>query len=127
MPDVDLELPCEAYIGEEPFLFVSYAHRDGAEVYDDIRYLSESGYRVWYDEGISPGSEWPYEIEKARTTRTRFPKHTDGRIASACRSGRGIEIIVASGAEYSHQPNRRRRNGLDTAGIIPDGRRWSAG
>ena len=29
MPDVNLPSPFEAYAGEEPFVFVSYAHKDG--------------------------------------------------------------------------------------------------
>ena len=33
MPDVNLPLPFNAYVGEEPFVFVSYAHKDGHLVY----------------------------------------------------------------------------------------------
>ncbi len=65
MPDVDLPLPCDAYTGNEPFIFVSYAHKDGALVYPEIERLSAAGYRVWYDEGIDPGNEWPEEIALA--------------------------------------------------------------
>ena len=55
----------EAYKGSEPYIFISYAHKDTKRVLPYIDYLMDKGYRVWYDEGISPGSEWPEEIEKA--------------------------------------------------------------
>ena len=65
MPDVDLPIPFEAYSGEEPFIFISYAHKDGAKVFEIITELHKKGYRIWYDEGIDPGNEWPEEIAKA--------------------------------------------------------------
>ena len=39
-------------------LFVSYAHVDIDAVSPDITWLSEQGYDVWYDDRITPGSEW---------------------------------------------------------------------
>lgn len=57
--------PFEAYTGEEPYLFVSYAHADSAVVFPELVRLQEAGYRIWYDEGIDPGNEWPEEIAKA--------------------------------------------------------------
>ena len=50
------------YEGNEPFLFVSYAHKDDAIVYPIIELLAGLGYRVWYDEGITFGQEWAAEI-----------------------------------------------------------------
>ncbi len=52
-----------AYEGNKPYIFVSYAHKDSAKVLPVIRELYDRKYRVWYDEGISPGSEWPHNIE----------------------------------------------------------------
>lgn len=52
------------YIGEEPYIFVSYAHKDSEVVMRAIALLQQSGFRVWYDEGIDPGSEWPSAIAK---------------------------------------------------------------
>ena len=65
MPDVKLPLPFEAYTGKEPYIFVSYAHTDGIAVFNEITELHKRGYRIWYDEGIDPGNEWPEEIAKA--------------------------------------------------------------
>ena len=65
MPDVNLPLPFDAYAGEEPFVFVSYAHKDGHLVYPEINALHDSGIRIWFDGGIDPGNEWPEEIAQA--------------------------------------------------------------
>lgn len=51
-----------AYEGSENYIFISYAHRDSDRVFPIMEFLSRQGYRIWYDEGISPGSEWPEEI-----------------------------------------------------------------
>lgn len=46
------------YEGSEPYIFISYAHRDGERVFPVIERLAADGFRIWYDEGIDPGSEW---------------------------------------------------------------------
>jgi len=46
------EKPCEAYDGDEPYIFISYAHDDALQVYPVIKELYESGWDLWYDEGI---------------------------------------------------------------------------
>lgn len=50
------------YEGTLPYLFVSYAHANDAAVLEIIRTLQSRGFRVWYDEGIEAGSEWPESI-----------------------------------------------------------------
>ena len=50
------------YEGERPYLFISYAHKQSEAVVDTIRILHEKGYRLWYDEGIPAGSDWPANI-----------------------------------------------------------------
>lgn len=50
------------YEGTQPYIFVSYAHRDSEQVYPVLEELSRRGYRLWYDDGIAPGSEWPENI-----------------------------------------------------------------
>ncbi len=54
-----------AYRGEEKFIFVSYAHKDSAEVLGAIRALNARGCRVWYDEGIEAGEDWANTLGKA--------------------------------------------------------------
>lgn len=46
------------------YIFVSYAHKDSAKVMPLIRELKDRGVRVWYDEGIEAGTEWPAYIEE---------------------------------------------------------------
>ena len=52
------------YEGSRPFLFISYAHRQSDAVLDTIRILHEKGWRLWYDEGIPAGSDWPANIAR---------------------------------------------------------------
>ncbi len=47
------------YEGDKEYIFISYCHKDKAKVFPVIERLVRDGYRVWYDEGIDPGSEWP--------------------------------------------------------------------
>lgn len=50
------------YRGVEPYVFISYSHMDSNDVFDIINNLQSSGYRVWYDEGIDPGTEWDENV-----------------------------------------------------------------
>ncbi len=50
------------YEGTQPYIFVSYAHKNDAAVLEIIGALQSRGFRVWYDEGIEAGSEWPESI-----------------------------------------------------------------
>lgn len=52
------------YEGSRPFLFISYAHLQSEAVVDTIRILHEKGWRLWYDEGIPAGSDWPLNIAR---------------------------------------------------------------
>ena len=51
-----------AYNGVEPYIFVSYSHKNCDRVWPVIDRLEKDGYRVWYDDGISPGTEWDVNI-----------------------------------------------------------------
>ena len=51
-----------AYEGQEPYIFISYAHKDSNTVLPIIQGLQERGFRVWYDAGIEIGTEWPQYI-----------------------------------------------------------------
>jgi TolB-like protein/tetratricopeptide (TPR) repeat protein len=60
-----VERPLPAYRGQDPYVFVCYAHADEQVVYPDIRWLQVQGVNVWYDEGISAGKVWRAEIAEA--------------------------------------------------------------
>ena len=51
------------YEGSRPYLFISYSHRDSEAVLDTITLLHDKKLRLWYDEGIPAGSDWPKNIE----------------------------------------------------------------
>jgi len=60
--------PIEAYRGNKPYIFASYSHKNMKEVFGVIRKLADARFRIWYDEGIEPGNEWPEEVGKALTS-----------------------------------------------------------
>lgn len=62
-------MKCRAipYEGTEPFIFFSYCHADEAKVYPVIEYLASKGCRIWYDNGIHVGDDWPETIAKKLT------------------------------------------------------------
>ena len=53
-----------AYKGDQPYIFISYAHKDAELVLPIVARLQKDGYRVWYDEGIAPGSSWDIYISE---------------------------------------------------------------
>ena len=44
---------------------MSYAHGDSNAVFQELVWLKESGFNIWYDEGIEVGSEWREELGQA--------------------------------------------------------------
>ena len=46
------------YEGKEPYIFISYSHKDETCVWKIIETMNESGFRIWYDDGVHPGTEW---------------------------------------------------------------------
>jgi WD40 repeat protein len=61
----DVPIPFYACDPSGTFVFVSYAHQDKALAYPELLRIRSLGLRVWYDEGIEPGSEWPEAIASA--------------------------------------------------------------
>jgi hypothetical protein len=57
--------PFPAYRGSMPYIFISYSHTDMKEVFGIIKQLNASRYRIWFDEGIEPGNEWPEVVGRA--------------------------------------------------------------
>lgn len=57
-----MDRPLPAYAGDEPYIFVSYSHEDSARVYAEIEWLNHQGFKVWYDDGLSPGRSWREEL-----------------------------------------------------------------
>ncbi len=53
------------YQGTEPYIFLSYSHRDSEPAAEIIRQMNADGFRIWYDEGLVPGKEWDENIARA--------------------------------------------------------------
>jgi hypothetical protein len=67
-----VRLPCRAYRGQLPYIFVSYAHKDMKQVFRLIKQLNDKRYRIWFDEGIEPGHEWPEIVGRAVVKCSQF-------------------------------------------------------
>lgn len=57
-----MDYPQPAYSGSDPFIFVSYAHKDSEIVYPEILWLQQQGFNIWWDQGIGGGNRWRDEI-----------------------------------------------------------------
>ena len=60
-----MKRPFPAYKGDEPYVFVCYAHENADGVYAELQRLHNAGVRIWYDEGVSPGARWSDELARA--------------------------------------------------------------
>ncbi len=74
-----MERPFPAYQGDDPYIFVCYAHDDAEAVYAEITRLRGEGLNIWYDEGISPGSTWRDEVALALTQCSVFLYYVTAR------------------------------------------------
>ena len=62
-----MDKPFSSYQGDDPYLFVCYAHDNADTVYSEISWLNDQGFNIWYDEGLSPGSVWRDELAESIT------------------------------------------------------------
>ena len=51
----------EAYTGSEPYLFISYSHKDTKTVYPILDALHDKKYRIWYDDSCEIGNDFRRE------------------------------------------------------------------
>lgn len=89
----DVRTKFEAYSGDEPYLFISYSHRDSKDVYPILDALHDRKYRIWYDESCENGNDFREElrtrISKAEAVILFVSNHS--MESPFC----GMEIIVA--------------------------------
>ncbi len=52
------------YEGNQPYLFISYAHTDGPRVKRILHAMAKRGFRIWCDYGIPHGKDWHESIVK---------------------------------------------------------------
>ena len=58
-----MQVDIHPYEGNEPFVFVSYAHKDTALAEPVVQWLNDNNYRIWFDKGIHSG-EFALKIEE---------------------------------------------------------------
>lgn len=63
--DEPIKRPFPAYDGDEPYIFISYAHNDSRIVFKEVERFQNEGYNIWYDKGLTPGNNWDDEIAHA--------------------------------------------------------------
>ncbi|MBR7058659.1 MAG: toll/interleukin-1 receptor domain-containing protein, partial [Stomatobaculum sp.] len=100
------------YEGTRPFLFISYAHKQSEAVVDTIRILHEKGYRLWYDEGIPAGSDWPANIAQHMqgcekvvfflSERAMESPNCFSEIRTAFRAGKPILVVRLENVEVTN-------------------------
>lgn len=60
----NIQTKFEAYTGKEPYLFVSYSHRDIDKVYPILDAFYDKKYRIWYDESCETGNDFRDELRQ---------------------------------------------------------------
>ncbi|MBQ2061132.1 MAG: leucine-rich repeat protein [Oscillospiraceae bacterium] len=83
----------EAYTGKEPYIFVSYSHRDTAMVYPILDALYDHKYRIWYDESCENGNDFRDELRQRIKSAEAVLLFVSG--ASMASPFCGMEVIVA--------------------------------
>jgi hypothetical protein len=88
-----VDKPFTSYRGEDPYVFICYAHENAESVYPELVWLRDAGVNVWYDEGIPAGHEWPEELAKGIrgatamlffvTPQATFSKHCRSEVSYA--------------------------------------------
>lgn len=103
-----MEHPFSAYEGNNPYVFVCYAHDDSDVVYPELAWLADHGVRIWYDEGISVGSAWREKIAATlsraagvlfyRSAHSIQSPHCQNEVNFAYEAGRPIVIVALDAA-----------------------------
>lgn len=60
----NLEQSHDVYEGNEPYLFISYSHKDHQTMITVKSILKEQNVRYWYDNGLHSGDDWNMVIAK---------------------------------------------------------------
>ena len=104
-----VKTPIKAYDGDKTYMFVCYAHDDAEVIYPELTDLAGSGLRIWYDEGISPSSEWTDSLASAiegcslflyyLSPRSALSEHCRREIGLALDLGLKITVVALEPAE----------------------------
>lgn len=86
--------PFHAYKGDNPYIFVSYAHIDADRVFPELKRFHNQGYPIWYDDGIGPANEWPKEIEEALLKSSLFVVFISGNAVESKNVRNEINLAI---------------------------------
>lgn len=94
-----MDKPFSAYQGDEPYIFVCYAHGDSDVVYPEIAWLHEKGINLWYDEGISAGDNWRGAIGDALIQARKMLFYISKRSLESDHCNREINLALDEGLD----------------------------
>jgi TolB-like protein len=94
-----LDKPFAAYIGDEPYVFVCYAHDDRGVVYPEIAWLHEQAINLWYDEGISAGKNWRAAIGDSLLGASHVVFYISERSLTSDHCNREINLALDEGKD----------------------------
>ncbi len=83
------------YEGKESYIFISYSHKDRKKVMPVIKRLQNDGFRLWYDEGIEAGSEWPETVAEHLMSCGLFLAFISGNYLDSFNCKREIDFAVS--------------------------------
>ena len=89
-----MDKPFQAYVGDEPYVFVCYAHEDRELVYPEMTWLREQGINIWYDEGISAGENWRAAIGDSLLGCSKFLFYISTRSLNSDHCNREINLAL---------------------------------
>lgn len=57
-----IKMELNSYDGPEPYIFISYSHRDTAQVYEILKIIDREKFRYWYDDTMEIGEDFREEL-----------------------------------------------------------------
>ena len=94
-----MESPFAAYTGDQPFVFVCYAHEDSDVVYPEMAWLHDQGVNLWYDEGISAGKNWRTAIGDSLLAASRVLLYVSAASLKSDHCNREINLALDEGKD----------------------------
>jgi hypothetical protein len=94
-----LDKPFAAYVGDDPYVFICYAHENDDVVYPELRWLRDAGINIWYDEGISAGKVWRRELAEAIQSASKLVYYKSKASLQSDHCNREIEYALDKGIE----------------------------
>ena len=52
------KIQLDSYDGPDPYIFISYSHRDTAKVYEILKVIDREKFRFWYDDTMEIGEDF---------------------------------------------------------------------